>query len=262
MKKSKKIAIILALVLIISLTAGCGGSTNDTPGSGTTTTSSDSAPVDKVYKIKFGGNMGVDSPISIYQQEIADYVNEKSGGRIEMTSYPASQLGDSTLMLEDMMNGTIQMCVFYTPNIYDDRYAINSFPYLVTNSEEFARICDKDSAFFKTYSAIHEEHNIKLLGIHADGLIGMNFTKYPENYNDVNARKSTVMRTPLVDAYKISMEKMGYPTTSVAWADLYSALQTGVCDGAVGATAITCYDNFRDVTKYWCAYNCFAEIAD
>ena len=242
---------ILTLSIALSLSA-CGSPSM----------ADNNASEDKVYTLKMGGSMAVEAPVSKRMERVAEICAERSDGRLEIKTYPANQLGDSTLVFESIMDGSVDMGCFYNSNSYDPRIAINSLPYLATTSDEMKAVFSRGSHYFEAYSGILSDLNIKLLGTHVDGWVGLLYAKYPTNYNDVNATKDLLIRIPGVDAYKYMMSDMGYNSVSVAWADLYTALQTGVCDGAVGATLVSCYDSFRDVTKYWVPYHCTIENLD
>ena len=53
--------------------------------------------------------------------EIAKEVKEKSKGRIEIKIYPANQLGDYTLVHQELIKGTIDMALISTPGDIDPR---------------------------------------------------------------------------------------------------------------------------------------------
>jgi TRAP-type C4-dicarboxylate transport system substrate-binding protein len=58
-----------------------------------------------------------------------------------------------------------------------------------------------------------------------------------------------------MDVYKLGAETMGYRTVTIPWADVYTSMQTGVCDGVDGMDTIAAWDNLRDVMKYWYQLN-------
>lgn len=220
------------------------------------------AAENEIVTLKLAGSMAVEAPVSKKMDRLAEICAEKSGGRLQIKTYPANQLGDSTLVFESIMDGSVDMGVFYNSNSYDPRIAINSLPYLATNTDEIKRIFSRGSHYFDAYSKILNDLGIQLLGIHIDGWVGMLFSSEPKNYNLVDAKKDLLIRIPGVDAYKYLLEDMGYRSTTVAWSDLYTALQTKVCDGAVGATLVSGYDSFRDVFSYWVPYHCTIENLD
>ena len=51
-----------------------------------------------------------------------------------------------------------------------------------------------------------------------------------------------------------SAQALGYKTTTINYSDVYTALQTGVCDGSWNGGAYANYQSFRDVLKYYVDY--------
>jgi len=49
-------------------------------------------------------------------------------------------------------------------------------------------------------------------------------------------------------------EALGFSVTTIAYGDVYTSLQTGVCDGVIGTPVLTAWQNFRDVVNYWVDY--------
>ena len=273
----KVLSIVLATVMAVGLVA-CGSSSG---GSGSTTAAAAPAETkaaetkaeaateaaapetsDEVFELKFAGSMPVDSPSSQGMERIKAYCEEKSGGRLKITTYPANQLGDSTLVIEDIMNGNVDMGCFFNNTAYDKRIAINSLPYLVTSAEEAKKVYSPGSHYFETYAGIFDNLGVKILGIHGDGFVGMLFTKMPNGYNDVNAKKDLMTRMASNDAYRIALETLQYPSVTIAFSDLYTSLQTGVCDGAIGLTPVSAEASFAELIKYWVPMKIFIDPLD
>ncbi len=271
----KRIAILLSALMVLSLAAcgGSGGSTSttaapaetkaaETQAAATEAAAPAAASSDEVFELKFAGSMPVDAPSSQGMERIKQYCEEKSGGRLKITTYPANQLGDSTLVIEDIMAGTVDMGCFFNNNAYDARIAVNSLPYLVTSAEEAKKVYSPGSHYFEAYSSIFDDLGVKILGIHGDGFVGLLYTKYPDNYNDPNAKKDLMMRMSSTDAYRIALETMGYNSVTIAFADLYTGLQTGVCDGAIGLTPVSAESSFAELIKYWVPQKIFIDPLD
>lgn len=270
----KKLAILLSAAIMLSLAACGGGSsapaaTTAAPAA-TEAAKEAEAPAaeapaatsDEVFELKFAGSMPVDAPSSQGMERIKEYCEEKSGGRLKITTYPANQLGDSTLVIEDIMAGTVDMGCFFNNNAYDARIAVNSLPYLVTSAEEAKKVYSPGSHYFEAYSSIFEDLGVKILGIHGDGFVGLLYTKYPDKYNDPNAKKDLMMRMSSTDAYRIALETMGYNSVTIAFSDLYTGLQTGVCDGAIGLTPVSAESSFAELIKYWVPQKIFIDPLD
>ena len=150
----KLLAFVLATAMALSM-AACGGA-KDSSGSNTAEPSND-----KVYELKLAGSMPTDSPSSQGMERIKAYCEEKSGGRLKITTYPANQLGDSTLVIEDIMAGNVDMGCFFIGTSYDARIAINSLPYLATSVEDAKRTYSPGSHYFDAYSKVLADLDIK-----------------------------------------------------------------------------------------------------
>ena len=160
------------------------------------------------------------------------------------------------------MAGNVDMGCFFIGTSYDARIAINSLPYLATSVEDAKRIYSPGSHYFDAYSKVLADLDIKLLGTHGDGFVGLLYTKYPKNYNDPNVRHDLLIRMAANDAYRLALESMQYNSTTIAFSDLYTALQTGVCDGAIGLTPVSAQSSFGDLVKYWVPYKVFIDPLD
>lgn len=98
-----------------------------------------------------------------------------------------------------------------------------------------------------------------MLGFDTDGLGGLGLAKQPADVLNPKAKQNVLIRVPGMAIAKTIMEGMGYNTVSVPWADLYSALQTGVAEGWYGGTPTINYLAFRDVIKYYYQLNIYNE---
>ncbi len=251
----KLMSLLLCAMLSMALMAGCssGGSAPQagTPGDNT-----------EPITLKLAGQFPVDNPASIAAENLKAYVEEKSGGKLLIQTFPSNQLGDATLVYEGIMDGSIDMGLLYNSSQFDPMIEINSLPYLSTNMDTVRKVYSPGSNYYQIYSDIFDKMNVKVLGIHVDGLVGVHGIKTPTDYKDFTKNKSVMLRIPSVDVYKMTATDMGFPTVTVAFADLYTAMQTGVCDAAIGQTVIGAYTGFRDIDKYYIPYRAFVECID
>ena len=194
---------------------------------------------------------------------IKEALENKSDGRLAVTIYPSSQLGDYTLTFQELSEGTVDMALIPIPSEYDSRLEMNFIPYLVNDYAGLESAFSKGSYFFGKYTEIMAGLDIKLLGIYAEGMIGLGFSVQPAGYRDVNdtstAKKNLLVRAPAIEVYNLVTQDMGFSATTIPYADLYTAMQTGVCNGWIGGTPQLNYSDFRDVIKYYVPYNVFAE---
>ena len=80
--------------------------------------------------------------------------------------------------------------------------------------------------------------------------------KKPANPSAPGEDKDALIRIAPLAVYKETAQDLGYRTTNIPYADTYSAIQTGVCDGWIGGSSQINYLSFRDVIKYYIPYNC------
>ena len=187
---------------------------------------------------------------------IAEHVEEATEGRIKMDVFPMNQLGDYTQVFQEIQRGTIEMGLIFIPSEYDVMLEIGSLPFLADNYDDMR---DQLSPGSYVYSLIDEaigNLGIKLLRINGEGFIGIGSAKKPENYADPKADKDTLIRIAPLTVYRETAQDMGYRTTSIPYADTYSAIQTGVCDGWIGGSSEINYQVFKDVINYYIPYNC------
>lgn len=214
----------------------------------------------KTYKLRLATHYNTEHLGYAALERIKEKLETESDGRLEITLYPSSQLGDYTLTFQELMEGTVDLALIPVPSEYDSRLEMNFIPYLINGYDGMGDAFGEGSYFFENYTQILGELNIKLLGMYVEGLIGFGFAEYPENYQDVNAdKKSLMVRAPAIEVYNLVTEDMGFAATTIPYADLYTSMQTGVCDGWIGGTPQLNYSDFRDVIKYYVPYNVFAE---
>lgn len=114
--KKKFSVLFLVVIFIVSMLAGCGGNTssdsqgNSNPNS--SATSGDSGPI----TIRLSATMGTTHQLTMSAEEFATYVNEKSGGAINVEVYPSAQLYNDENMTDAIPEGFVEMGLCQTAN--------------------------------------------------------------------------------------------------------------------------------------------------
>ena len=216
------------------------------------------AQAEKV-KLRLAGQYAPEHTTTVLMNEFAKIVKERSNGEIEVKVYPASQLGDYTQIFEELRRGTIDMATISIPSQFDTRLEAVYLHYLAMNYEEARRIYAPGSKMFKLISEVNDGLDIKFLAFNIEGFGGFGTTKLPDNLDDPAGRKNTLMRVPPMAVFQIPCDDEGFQTVSIPFAELYTALQTGIADGWSGGPAMVNYVQFRDVIKHFIACNNFME---
>ena len=248
------VLLLIAMLSVFALT-GCGQKDSGSE--------SDVGSVDtgKVYEFRVAAQESDEHNDVKALRRAAEAIAEKTDGHVKLTIYPSNQLGDYTQVYDEVIAGTIDMACITIPTTYDSRLEMLTIPYLTTNYEEAIDTFLPGSEFFGQLDQIQLEKGVKTITAFLDGYMGIGATKSIKNVMDYNdSHAGILIRCPSIDSYLWTAHAMNYNTTTIAYADLYSALQTGVCDGWVGGSAYVNYLNFRDVIKYFCDSRYIMEI--
>src|SRR3546814_6084622 len=105
-------------------------------------------------------------------------------------------------------------------------------------------------------SDILDRQDTGLLGVYGAGMGGAGVTKAVPSPRDPNVQRNMKLRIwPGGETHRVLMERFGFSTAPLPWAELYTGMQTGIVDGVIGGTAENQYESFKDVTKMWIQYN-------
>jgi len=174
--------------------------------------------------------------------------------------YPANQLGDYSVVYEEIGKGTIEMGSISTPSQLDKNLELVFMSYLVKNYEEVKNVYGENSELFNFLHDRHQDLDVKLLGFHAEGFGGIGTTKEIENLKPGES-KGLEIRVPQQRVFEIPIGDLGFNTTSIPYEDLYTSLQTGAADGWSGGGLTPNYTEFRDVIKYFYQTNDFFDAS-
>ena len=211
------------------------------------------------YTLRFAGNYAPDHPGTESQYIIAEEVKKATNGEVEIIVYPGGQLGDYSQVYEDIMRGNIDMGFFYITGQYNPMLEISSMPYLATSWEDLKKIFGPGSFWYKTYEEAHADVGVKLLGVYVDSFISLASIEEPTDPFNAEVNHNILIRIPPSELYKVTMKDLNYNTVSINWSDLYTSMQTGVCDGWIGGTATLNYFQFRDLIKQFYPIKIFVE---
>jgi len=218
-----------------------------------------SASGEPQVKLRMAGEYPPGHSTTVLQYKFKEIVEAESNGEIEIKIYPANQLGDYTQVYEELRRGTIEMATISIPTQFDKRLNILYLHYLAMNYKEAEKIYAKDSEMFKIMEELNLALGVKFLGFNAEGFGILGLTKKPDNLFDPTKPKNILLRVPPVDVFRITEADLGFQTVSVPYAELYTALQTGIADGWCGGPAMVNYLSFGDVIKYAVICNDFFE---
>ncbi|WP_130863196.1 TRAP transporter substrate-binding protein DctP [Bacilliculturomica massiliensis] len=253
-KLKKSICIICMLTLISACFAGCGGG-----GSG-----GETGDPDKVYKLSWAGIGSTEAIDTWIAEEAAKNISEATDGHVEITVYPASQLGDYVQAYEEIMQGTIDMGLFTMTGSHDIFAESLYIPFFVQDTEEFKEAYGQDSYIYKTYSEFQQKYGVKTFGFWPSGFLGLGFADLTDKARgslfDFSVHKEDLVRAPAMETMALIIKAMNFNTTTINYADLYTALQTGVADGWYGGGPYLNYVSFVDVIDHFVDYKIMPDV--
>lgn len=218
-----------------------------------------SASADDVT-LKFAGTLPTEHFGHAVLEEMAKEIEAADVG-ITVKYFPASQLGSGEELFEDAKLGNVDIVHATVYAQADSRLEIASLPFLVTTIDELrATYGDPDSEYNTIIREILADHGIRYLANIGEGLIGVVASKKPADaagYDDQGMN----IRVWSSEVTKATMEKLGYRTTTMSWAEVFPAVQAGTIDGAICCTAEWAYTTFAvsDVGNTYVPYNAFVE---
>lgn len=195
-------------------------------------------------------------------EQFAENVSQATEGRITVQVYPANQLGDWTDVHAQLMQGAVDMALQPLSTSVDPRLAIAWFPYLAATYDEAEEAYSQGGIVHRVVNDMIGDQNLTLLGVFGAGMGGAGFAKEVTDAGNPDADHDLRIRVwPGGTTHRTLMERFGYNVATVPWAELFTAMQTGVVDGQIGGTPEMALDNFKEITRTWVQLNDHFEVA-
>lgn len=198
--------------------------------------------------------------IDVDLNRFADEVNAATGGKITAKIYPASALGDYTVVQERIGVGAVEMACQPAAAAADKRFQILFFPYLVKDYAQARKNFSGDTPLRKEIAALYEKQGISVLAAWPVYFGGISLNKEPKAPGEPDVAQGLKVRVPPMKTFQLLAENTGYMATPMPFSEVFTAVQTGVVDGIIGSGAEGYYASFRDVTKYYLPTNTHFEV--
>jgi len=212
-------------------------------------------------KLRFAGVFPIDHQgTKMMEQVAADVAAANVGLTIEV--FPANQLGSGEALFEDVARGNIDLAGAFIYADTDPRLEFLSMPFLVSGWDEMDSIMrNLDSEYNTILQEIVGEYGVKVLAQNPEGFVGIVATQEPENWNTFG-EKGMNIRVWSSSVVKSMVESLGFQATTMAWGDIFPAIQSGIVDGAICCTKTATYSIFAqsDVGTHFVEYNSISEL--
>jgi tripartite ATP-independent transporter DctP family solute receptor len=178
-------------------------------------------------------------------------VAERTQGEVEIKIYPGAQLGAEKDTVKMLKTGGIDISPDSPGNLaaHVPEVGLFSASYLFTSFEHFERVVG-DERFFNRMRKIVRDRDLgyQLAGIGATGSRSVyNRTRAVNAPADLKGLKMRVMNSPT--EFRI-WSTLGMLPTTIPAPEIYSALQTGVVDGAESSVPYIVGNKYYEVAPY------------
>ena len=213
---------LLAAPLVLAGVAGC--TADGRPASSAV------ADAERPLVLRLAHNLSGTHPTSVAIDAFAAAVAEHSGGRLRVDVYADGQLGSEPAVLGQLVQGIIDITRVASPGLASQHPGYHAFglPYVFDSEEQMHQVMDSEemAEFYRSTEG--------------DGFVGL--THYTSGARSFYTRSSPVRTPEDLVGTKIRVQDMrsqtelmealrGAPVV-MAFGDTYTALQTGLIDGA------------------------------
>jgi TRAP-type transport system periplasmic protein len=202
------------------------------------------------FDMKFGHDLPVDHPVNVRSVQAFARIRAATKGRVQIKSFPTSQLGSDPSMISQLRSGAVEMLAM--PGAFLNAIAplasIENLAYAYPNRETVFRAMDGDLG-----RVIREDIQAKGGMIVLDRIWENGFrdvttsTKPIRNVADLAGLKIRVSPGKIrVDTF----QSLGAAPTPIALSELYTSLQTHVIDAQENPLLLISQQKFYEVQKY------------
>lgn len=202
-----------------------------------------------IETIRLGHGLDITHPVHKAMEFMADMVEEKSNGKLQIKIYPSQQLGSERELLELLQIGSLGMTKISAAVLenFAPKISVFSLPYLFRNDDHRFQALDGEIG----RELLLQPQKYWLRGL----------TYYDAGYRSFYTKQSLVETPEDLQGLKIRVQEsamaialvnnLGGSPTPISWGELYSALQQGIVDGAENNPPSFYTSRHYEVCKYF-----------
>lgn len=231
MKRAKKLALMLVLVLAVSVLGGCAGT-------------------EEKRIIRIGHNQSTNHPSHLGLVAFQEFINEKLGDKYVVEVYPSELLGSQTEMVQLTQTGAIDFVIASNAILetFSENYGIFNLPYLFSSAEAYHAAMEDPEVTDPIFKATEKAGFTAVTWLDAGTRNFYTVNKPIESPADLKGLKIRVQQSPTNVAM---MELLGGSATPMGFGDVYTALQSNIIDGAENNEMALTDNGHGDVCKYY-----------
>jgi len=198
--------------------------------------------------IKFAATSPKGTPPAIGMELFAKKVNERSGGKIKVRTFPNGVLGGDVQVLSSLQGGVVEMMTWNAGLMLNHvtDFGILDFPFIYTDTAKVDAMLDGDVGKMLT-DQLPEK---KLVGLAFWELGERNLTnnvRPVQTLEDFAGLKIRAQQSPL---FLEVWSALGANPTPLPFTEVHTALETHTVDGQENPAALILASKFNEVQKY------------
>lgn len=233
MRRKKLLAVLTLLLMTVFLTA-C---TNASAG-------------DQKQIIRIGHNQSSNHPTHIGMLAFEEFIESELGDKYDVQLYPSELLGTQTNMVQLTQTGAVEITVASNSILetFNDQFVIFNLPYLFESEEHYHAVMEDPEIVGPIFEGTAESGFVTVAWLDA-GTRNFYLMDGPvETPADLSGKKVRVQQSP---TNVRMMDLLGGSATPMGFGEVYTALQSGVIDGAENNELSLTENGHGDVVKYY-----------
>ena len=228
----KNVSLVLAGAMVMASLAGCGGGAAPAAGSGTAAAAAADGKAE-LNLIIASNQTSLDNPYSYGMDKFKEVLEEKSGGKISVTVHKGTLGENESELIEKLEMGAASMVVAspgFMTSIGVPEIDIFSLEYLFDSFDHWEACLDGEFGDkMKEVAREKTGNNFRIMSYWSSSVRDYYGKKEVKSPDDL---KGMTIRTQSSQVQQDFWKACGAIPTTVAWGELYQALQQGVVDSA------------------------------
>ncbi len=238
--KKKSIMLLTFMMFFSTLFVfGCGADK---------TVSKDAVNQDQVFNLKVGHVLAPSHPYQSGLEKFAQIVDQKTNGKVKISAFHSSQLGNEREMIEGLQMGTLDMTLVSTAPLagFSNKFLVFDLPFIFKTREA-------------AYATLDGPVGTEIMDtLQEKGIIGLNYWENGFRHAS-NSQKALVLpqditgmkiRTMENKIHMSSFKTIGADPTPMAFGELFTALQQKTVDAQENPVPVFFTSNFFEVQKH------------
>lgn len=203
------------------------------------------------FVFKIGHDQPENHPYQNFALKFAEEVKKGTNGKVEIDIFPGAQLGSESAMTDSVRMGTLDFVISTTGNSSSllPRMGLMGMPFMYESGEHALAVA-KDEKLLKYYQSIAHDAGVgvELLAFAASGPRHVYSTVPIKSIADLKGLKIRTQTSPVeVGVWKA----LGAIPTSMPFAEIYTALQTGLVKAAENCPTSYVINKHNEVAPYY-----------